>query len=323
MDPLAGLGLTMRGATFDDIELVGELFNLNDRLEFGEPETDLAELRDFWRQQDLERDHRLVTDGEGRLVGYLEVSQRRGVHLEIWVLVHPDWRRRGIGSHLALLGEARAAELVERAPAGTRVTAEAWVNARLDGPKAFVRGRGYRAARTFWRMTIDMGDQPPAGPRWPDGVSIRSFVRDQDEVATWQAAEEAFADHWGHVPAAFEEWIKRTEGETFDPELWFLAIDDATGQIAGTSLCAPYLDTGWIGTLGVRRPWRGKGLGEALLRHSFVEFHGRGRRRVSLGVDAQSLTGATRLYERAGMHVDRAHELWTKVIREGRALEEA
>lgn len=323
MDPLAGLGLTMRGATFDDVELVGELLNLNDRLEFGEPETDLAEMRDFWREQDLAQDHRLVTDAEGRLAAYLEVSQRRGVHVEIWVLVHPDWRRRGIGTHLADLGEARAEELVERAPPGTRVTAVAWVNAALEGPKAFARGRGYRASRTFWRMTIDMGDEPPAGPRWPEGVSIRTFRRDQDEVATWQTAEEAFADHWGHVHAGFEEWIKRTEGETFDPELWFLAIDDATGQIAGTSLCAPYLDIGWVGTLGVRRPWRGKGLGEALLRHSFLEFHRRGRRRVSLGVDAESLTGATRLYERAGMHVDRAHELWTKVIREGRALEEA
>ncbi len=323
MNPLAELGLSVRGATLDDVETVAELLNLNDRLEFGEPETDLAEVRDFWRHQDLERDHRLVTDAQGRLVAYLEVSQRRGVHVEVWVLVHPDWRRRGIGTHLAELGEARAAELVERAPNGTRVTAEAWVNAATDGPKAFARGRGYRAVRTFWRMTIDMDDDPPTAPRWPAGVSVRTFVRDRDEVATWRAAEEAFADHWGHVPAAFEEWIKRTEGETFDPELWFLAVDDASGEIAGTSLCSRYLDMGWIGTLGVRRAWRGRGLGEALLRHSFVEFHRLGRRRVSLGVDAQSLTGATRLYERAGMHVDRAHELWTRILREGRVLEEA
>jgi mycothiol synthase len=70
----------------------------------------------------------------------------------------------------------------------------------------------------------------------------------------------------------------------------------------------------------VRRPWRGRGLGEALLRHSFVEFHRRGRRAVALGVDADSLTGATRLYERAGMHVDQVHELYTKVVREGEAI---
>ena len=43
------------------------------------------------------------------------------------------------------------------------------------------------------------------------------------------------------------------------------------------------------------------GLGEGLLRTAFATLHARGLRRVGLGVDAENVTGALRLYERAGM----------------------
>ena len=70
-------------------------------------------------------------------------------------------------------------------------------------------------------------------------------------------------------------------------------------------------------TLGVRRPWRKRGLGLALLRHSFNEFYRRGKRKVGLGVDAQNLTGALRLYENAGMHVDQTSDLYEKEMPPG------
>jgi mycothiol synthase len=321
VDPFADLGLTLRRPTFDDLASVVALYNLNDRLEFGVEETDEAETRDFWNEQDLANDHWLLADTSGAPVGTIEVMQRRGVHIEVWVLVHPDWRRRGIGSRLAAIGERRAVELVARAPTGTRVTLETWVNAQRDAGRAFAAGRGFTVARTFWRMRIDMSDDPPPPPSWPEGISVRTFVPGRDERATWRAAEDAFEDHWGHVPQDFDEWAKRMRGELFDPSLWFLAVDDASGEVAGTSLCSRYLDMGWVSTLAVRRAWRGRGLGEALLRHSFQVFHRDDRRSVALGVDADSLTGATRLYERAGMQPDRVHELWTKVAREGRVLE--
>ena len=51
------------------------------------------------------------------------------------------------------------------------------------------------------------------------------------------------------------------------------------------------------------------GIGLALLQTAFEEFRRRGRVRAGLGVDAQNPTGATRLYERAGMRV-----AWEAVI---------
>ena len=75
-------------------------------------------------------------------------------------------------------------------------------------------------------------------------------------------------------------------------------------EIAGVLRGEPQrFDAGWVGALGVRKKWRKRGLGLALLHHAFGEFHRRGETKVALGVDAQNPTGATRLYERAGMHV--------------------
>jgi mycothiol synthase len=201
------------------------------------------------------------------------------------------------------------------------VTLAAWTNALASRYSSFVRARGYEPKRHFWRMRIDMGDEPPAAPVWPDGITVRTHVPVADDRAVFEACEDSFSDHWGHVPNTFEWWMKRTQGETFDPSLWFLAL--AGDEIAGISLCTNFLEIGWVSTLGVRRPWRGRGLGEALLRYSFREFHRRGRRTVALGVDAQSLTGATRLYERAGMYVDRVYELSTKILRDGADLSTA
>ena len=113
-----------------------------------------------------------------------------------------------------------------------------------------------------------------------------------------------------------------TQFEGFDPTLWFLAMDG--DEMAGVSLCVPKLtedpEMGLVNVLGVRRPWRGRGLGLALLQHSFVELHKRGAKRVSLGVDASSLTGATRLYEKAGMSVTRQFDAYRKVLREGKDI---
>ncbi len=87
--------------------------------------------------------------------------------------------------------------------------------------------------------------------------------------------------------------------------------------VAGLSLCKYEKDLGWVDTLAVLRPWRRKGLGMALLRHSFAEFYRRGTHKIGLGVDAQNLTGATRLYERAGMHVARQYDAYEKELRAG------
>jgi GNAT superfamily N-acetyltransferase len=186
-------------------------------------------------------------------------------------------------------------------------------------------GAGFQLVRHSLRMVIEM-EEPPLEPEWPAGIQVRTLVNGQDERAVVQAVRDSFQDHWGYVEHPFEEeyqrWLHMIQTDPeFDPSLWFLAMEGE--QVAGISLCRGSSrddpEMGWVGTLGVVRPWRRRGVGLALLRHSFGEFYRRGLRKAGLGVDAQSLTGATRLYEKAGMRSDpaRQYDLFEKELRPG------
>jgi mycothiol synthase len=164
-----------------------------------------------------------------------------------------------------------------------------------------LQSRGYRPARHFYRMTIDL-DRPPPHPVWPDGLVAVPVDYSRDAGALHAALDEAFLEEWGHEPENEVDWRARRERAGFDPTLWFVVKDG--GEVAAAIISdEERFGTGWIAALGVRKPWRRRGLGLALLLHAFGELYRRGQRRIGLGVDAQNPTGATRLYERAGMKV--------------------
>jgi ribosomal protein S18 acetylase RimI-like enzyme len=102
---------------------------------------------------------------------------------------------------------------------------------------------------------------------------------------------------------SFEGWVKlRLEAPDFDPTIWFVArnADEVVGVLRGDP---KRWSCGWVGMIGVREPWRRRGVGKALLLQAFQAFYDRGERCVGLGVDTQNPTGATRLYEQLGMRV--------------------
>jgi mycothiol synthase len=91
-------------------------------------------------------------------------------------------------------------------------------------------------------------------------------------------------------------------------------------EIAGVTLCKTLAGEGWVNVVGVRRPWRKRGLGLALLRHALAEYQRRGVDKVALSVDAESITGAPRLYGRAGMSVRESYIIHLKELRQGADL---
>ena len=238
------------------------------------------------------------------------------VRLHASVDIHPQYKGCGLGTHLAL----------PKAPEGTRVVVRQGKAANDAASGELLLRHGYQVVRYFLQMEIEMS-VPPPDPVLPGGISIRTFVRDQDLRALIEADRDAFRDHWGFVEHPLEqqyrEWVHVLDTDSdHDPSLWFLAMDGK--EIAGIALCRPRIirdpDMGHIDTLGVRRPWRRQGVGLALLHHCFGEFYRRGKHKVSLGVDASSLTGATRLYERAGMHAAQRWAAYEKELRPGRDL---
>jgi ribosomal protein S18 acetylase RimI-like enzyme len=164
-------------------------------------------------------------------------------------------------------------------------------------------------------------DGPPVEPKFPEGIELRPFIKGEHDIKVWQAQNESFRDHWGSHDVTLEEWKRsRFDDPDSDPTLWPIAWDG--DEVAGFSLNRYRMGIGWIRTLGVRRPWRKRGLGEALLLQSFGEFYRRGTKTIGLGVDAQNPTGATRLYQKVGMYAASEFVTYEKELRAGRDIDE-
>lgn len=232
--------------------------------------------------------------------------------------VHPAYLGRGIGAYLLDTIEYRARREMHRAADGERVALQTGVWSENVAAHRLLESRGFSHVRDFRRMEIDVTTEPPQ-PVLSDALAIRSIERGRDENALYETMEAAFADHWGFAPMPFDEFVYyEIEGvPDFDPTLVFLATSGE--EVAGAAICQPSHhgdDTlGWVSSLGVRREWRGQGIGRALLLHAFGEMHRRGKRMAGLTVDASSLTGADRLYERAGMHEVRRTYVYEKELR--------
>ena len=284
-------GFRVRPATVEDAPAINELVIAVDTVVQGWSDSTEAELVDWWRLTDLAGNSWVVEDDS--LVAY-GVVIAHGENAETDGFVHPAKTGLGLGSWLLRRGEERGRELGYRA-------ALTWCLAPDTGARALFERSGYREARRFYRMLVEHETEPTA-PEWPEGFRVSTF-EPGDGRAFHAALDEAFAEEWNHVSEPFEEWAeRRLNVSDFDPTLWFIVREG--DEIAAVLRCdADRAGAGWVGALGVRRPWRKRGLGLAFLRHAFGEFYRRGQRRVGLGVDAQNPSGATRLYERAGMHV--------------------
>jgi mycothiol synthase len=315
-------GFVIRDATADDAPLIADIVNEVTLAESGLPWTTAEETRD-----DLSSPGRdptvpdvLLLERDGAPAGYLQISLDAEAARPIGLLafVRPHLWGRGMSAWLLRLGEERVRRRMPEG-AGERPIQVACFTSNEAAGRLF-GALGYAYVRTFWMMRIGLETAPPA-PQVPAGIAIRTFEPGRDEFAVHAALAEGFAEHWGSAFPAFEEWRHREiegEGSEFDPSLWFLATEG--DEVVGAACCrarSPRADDiAVVGELAVRKGWRRRGIGLALLQTAFGAFHDRGIPGAELGVDSENATGATRLYESAGMRVAFSWEFWEKQMAE-------
>lgn len=296
------MSLEIRDARVEEAPAIQALLEEHALASFGEPELSEEEVRSWFSIPKLWIQ---VAERDGAPVGYLDVRAEEGARFDV------DARTLQPEVAPALLA---AAEEHVRGKAASAV-----LRGYVQGDEPVLRETfeeaGWRPIRHSFQMRIELDDGLPE-PEWPDGLWPRNF-RPGEEERVYEAHMDAFADHWDFRRQPLEDWRRYTvDHHGFDPTLYWL-VEDA-GEVAALSLNSWHFsgdpEFGWIGVLGVRPSWRKRGLGTALLRHSFRDFYSRGATRVGLGVDAENTTGAVRLYERAGMRAVRRNDTYEKTL---------
>jgi mycothiol synthase len=322
-------GYILRPMTMDDAEAVVRVETAASQKRGDNEHYDPEETRRAWSEPEFElaKSSRALIAPDGEFVGLVTVwdTGSNPVHPFVGWEIMPRPDRHELALALLSWGGERAKEALDRCPPEARVSWKTGILAGYQLDLDIMRAAGLTPIRYFNRMLIEMQDEPEP-LALPDGMSIRTFNY-PDELPTLAAAQnEAWRDHFGYTEHPMDEILKDWRhwletDKVFDPALWYLAIDDQSGEIAGMVLTRleSHEDpaVSYVNIVATRRPWRGRGIAKVLLRHSFREFWQRGRKLVSLYVDDSSPTGANRLYEQIGMHVSRQYIQHEKEIRPG------
>jgi mycothiol synthase len=261
--------------------------------------------------QDFARGSVAVYDGRS-MVGY-GVLTLRGVADPVHTAlheggVHPSYRGRGLGSELLHWAEQAAVPLHNERFPGRPLSLSSGCLSTNAGAVALHEQRGYQPARWFHSMVRDLS-QPIAAAVVPDGLAITGYQPDMAEHARL-IRNESFRDHWGSTETSPQSWAHFLASSAFRPELSFLAYQgsEPLGMLISREYEGYHKRTGrrdlHIALVGTRAAGRKRGIATALLMTAMSVARAAGYDRASLGVDADSLTGAVRVYEQAGFAVE-------------------
>jgi mycothiol synthase len=311
-------GFRMRPPQDEDADEVAAFANEECVAFLGVPIVDADWLRARWTAPGVDRDldFAVVEAPDGELCGFLSVEAERPF-TEVFALgiVAPAFHGRGLGAAIVSETERRARRFEALAAPGARMLIHAGALADEPRVSALLSSRGYREVRRFELRRVDFEGEPPL-PADVEGITVRGF-RPEEARQLYEAHVEAFADHWGEGEETYEDFRHHHfDSPDYDPGLWFVAWDgdELAGYVGAHDKSREDSSRGYIALIGVRRPFRRRGLGEALLLHAFGALHARGRLGVDLHVDADSLTGATGLYAKVGMTAHPRFATWEKEL---------
>jgi mycothiol synthase len=303
-------GFAMRAPTTDDLDELAALLIAYERARTGKASWQASAAREWiasvWATVGFEvaRDARVIVAPTGEVAGYITVwrTEETSGHVVASPRTLPSFDALGLDVALLHWAESLARQKAAALPSAVAATLNTWVAGPDAATEAMLTCEGFHLQQRYLLMRLLMRTPPPA-PEWPAGVVARPFVSGQDERAVYDVMQTAFAGAYDY-DISYEEWRHEVFApERMDPALWTLATDGETlvGAIISRTDTDDDGQMGWLEDVGVHPAWRQRGLGLAMLYHSFGGFFARGVTRCGLSVDAHNASGAVRLYERAGM----------------------
>jgi mycothiol synthase len=315
-------GWTTRRPTLDDVPEILAMVHASDVAAVGEPDFSADDVREALDAPhvDMARDSWLAYTPDGRLAGwsYFE-NPTGGTRDSAEVYTHPE-HGQPAQAPLIALALRRAAERATEL-GHPRMTVRA---AAIPTEKAYIdalKAAGYAFVKRYARMRTSLDGVAPQPPQPPAGVAIRTLRHDDEaDLRTFhRILDTAFRDTPDYAPQDYDAWqekLGRLPSITWDE--WFVAsVDGTPAGILQSADQALESNEGWVKNLAVLRDLRRRGVGEALLRHAFAVYAGKGRAFAGLGVDLANPTEAVRLYHAVGMTASFEADIYEREVDAG------
>jgi mycothiol synthase len=270
---------------------------------------------------DQARDVQLWEDGNYKLIGLalLDMPDSQDeIDACLWFYVHPNLRSEGLEKDIIKWGENRLREVEKE----RNLPAKLRTYSRVDKTDEILllEKQGFEVDRYFLTMVRSLAEPIPT-PEFPADFALTHVSGEQDIQPWVEMFNQSFIDHWNHHDLTAETVRYWMQDANYQPELDLIAISGdrkfaafCDCQIKPQKNARSGTKDGWIELLGTRRDFRKMGLGKAMLLAGLHSLKAAGANTAKLSVDADSLTGATKLYKSVGFRPMETWLSWAKTV---------